>query len=157
MSLFSKIKQFAGIGTLDVKVQGPAQFSAGAAQLGGTVHLTAKSEQQMLSITVELREEFTSGRDDDKKEQRFVLGSQHFGEQFTMKEGETRTLPFSLPVAFRKSANAQLKEKGGLLGGMGKLNAWAATEKSTYKLHCEVDVKGTSLDPSGEQDLKLVE
>lgn len=156
MSFFSKIKQFAGIGTLDVKVQGPAEFSASTTKLDGTVYITAKSEQQVLSITVELREEFRTGRDDDKKEQRFVLGSQRFGEQFTMKEGETRTLPFSLPVAFRKSANAQLQDRGGLMGGIGKLGAWAADEKSTYKLHCEVDVKGTSLDPSGEQDLKLV-
>ncbi len=157
MSFFSKIKQFAGIGTLDVKVQGPAQFSASDTQLDGTVYITAKSEQQVLSITVELREEFTSGRDGDKKEQRFVLGTQRFGEQFTLQEGETRTLPISLPIAFRQSANAQLQGKGGLLGGMGKLNAWAAAEKSTYKLHCVVDVSGTSLDPSGEQDLKLVD
>lgn len=151
MSFFSKIKQFAGIGTLDVRVQGPAHFSATDTQLAGVVHLTAKSEQQVLSLVVELREEFSSGRsDDDKKEQRFVLGSVRLGEQYTLREGESRNVPFALPVAFRKSANQQLQERGGLLGGIGKLGAFAAGEKSTYKLYAEVDVKGTSLDPSGE-------
>lgn len=156
MSFFSKIKQFAGIGTLDVRVEGPAHFSATATQYAGVVHLTAKSEQQVLSLTIELREEFTSGRADDKKEQRFVLGSVRFNEQFTLREGETKAVPFTLGVAFRKSANAQLQERGGLLGGIGKLGALAAGEKSTYKLYAEVDVKGTSLDPSGELDLKLL-
>lgn len=155
MSLFGKLKQMAGIGTLDVRVEGPTQFMATDAQVSGIVHITAKSEQQVLSLTVELREEYSSGRDEEKKEQRFVLGSQVFGEQYVMKEGETRAIPFTLPIKLVKSGNDTLKERGGLLGGLGKMGTWANAEKSTYKLHALVDVKGTSLDPSGELDVKM--
>lgn len=156
MSFFSKIKQFAGIGTLDVRVEGPASLAPTTTEVQGTVHITAKSEQQVLSVVVELREEFSSGRDEDKKEQRFVLGSLRLGEQYTLREGETRAVPFAFPIQFLKSNNDQLKERGGLLGGLGKLGALAANEKSTYKLHAVVDVKGTSLDPTGELDVKMV-
>ena len=156
MSFFSKIKQFAGIGTLDVRVEGPTQLSQTDTAISGVVHLLAKSEQQVLSITVELREEFQTGRSDDKKEQRFVLGSQRFSEQYVLKEGETKAVPFAFSFNFHKSNNDKLKEKGGLLGGLGKLGALAANEKSTFKLHAVVDVKGTPLDPVGELDLKLV-
>ena len=156
MSFFSKIKQFAGIGTLDVRVEGPASLTPGSTEVQGRVHITAKSDQQVLSIVVELREEFKSGRGDEQKEQRFVLGSLRLGEQYALREGETRAVPFSFPIQFLKSNNDTLKEKGGLLGGLGKLGALAANEQSTFKLHAVVDVQGTSLDPTGELDVKFI-
>ena len=156
MSFFSKIKQFAGIGTLDVKLAVPPHFSATDTAIDGTLHIVAKSDQSVLKIVLELREEFESGRDDDKKAQRFVLGMVQLSEPFQLKTGESRTVPFSVPFQLLKSSNDQLKEKGGLMGGIGKLNAWANDEKSKFKFHAMVDVQGTSLDPVDSVDLKFL-
>ena len=156
MSIFSKIKQFAGIGTLDVTVQMPAQFQASDEAVAGTLHITAKSDQSIISIKLALEEKFESGRDDDKKTKLFTLGSLHLNEPFEMKAGEQKSLPFTVPFQLRQSDNDKLKGKGGLMGGIGKLNAWAAAEKASYSLKAEVDVRGTSLDPGATVPLKLV-
>lgn len=156
MSFFAKLKQFAGIGTLDVKLQMPPHFQATDAAINGTLLITAKSDQSVLNILLELEEEFESGRDDDKKTKFFTLGSLRLNEPFELKQGESKNLPFSVPFELKQSSNDQLKAKGGLMGAIGKMGAWAENEKRNYKFKAVVDVKGTSLDPSDSVELKLL-
>lgn len=156
MSFFAKVKQFMGIGTLEVKLQAPGHFQATDSTIEGTLHIVAKSDQSVLKIDIELTEEFQSGRDEDKREKSFKLGALHLNKPFEMKAGETKDVPFSLPFHLVKSSNAQLKEKGGLMGSIGKMGAWADNEKSSYKLVATVDVKGATLDPNDTMDMKLI-
>ncbi len=156
MSFFAKVKQFMGIGTLDVKLQVPGQFRATDTTIEGTLHIVAKSDQSIIKIDIELTEEFQTGRDEEKREKSFKLGSLHLSKPFDMKTGETKEVPFSLPFHLIKSSNDQLKEKGGFMGTVGKMGAWADNEKSSFKLEATVDVKGATLDPSDKMDMKLI-
>lgn len=156
MSFLSKLKQMAGIGTLDVKVQMAPHFQATDTALTGTLHITAKSDQSVVKILLELEEKFESGRDDDKKTKLFTLGSLRLEQPFEMKSGEVKALPFSVPFELKQSSNDQLKAKGGLMGTIGKMGAWADDEKRSYEFRAVVDVKGTSLDPRDSVSLKLL-
>lgn len=155
MSIFSKIKQFLGIGTVKVTLNTPGTFKTEDGLIEGTVVLDAKSDQIVESLVVKLEEEFTTGRGDDAKTKTFTLGT--FKEAgFTMKAGESKTVAFKLEYNYGKSDNEALAEKGGVMGGLGKLGAMASGEKSVFKLIATCDVKGASLDPNDIKELKRV-
>jgi hypothetical protein len=61
-----------------------------------------------------------------------------------------------LPFSLLKSENDQLKEKGGVLGTLGKVGAFASNEKSKYFVNAEVDVKSAALDPSDKKEIRLM-
>lgn len=148
MSFFSKIKQAMGIGTISVKLNVPGQLSAADGQLKGSLLLTAKSDQKVKKIEVKLEEEQTTGRGDNKKVKTYTIGSWNDNSLFDMKEGETKTVEFEFPVQVYKSSTDQLAEKGGMLGGLGKMAKFADDTRSEFRVHAEVDVDGAKLDPS---------
>jgi hypothetical protein len=41
-----------------------------------------------------------------------------------------------------------LAEKGGVMGGLGKLGSFASGEKSEFSITATVDVKGATFDPN---------
>lgn len=155
MSFFAKIKQMLGIGTIKVTLKAPGTFKTDDGKIEGTVNLVAKSDQTVVSLVVELQEEFTTGRGDDEKTKTFDIGKVKL-DGFDMKAGETKDVPFTLHFSYAKSDNEALAEKGGVLGGIGKLGAFAAAEKSAFKLTATCDVKGASLDPNDILDIKRV-
>lgn len=156
MAFFDKIKQFFGVGTLDVKVQVPGYFKATDPAISGTLSIVAKSDQSVLKIELELAEKYETGRGDEKKEKRITLGSLRLSEPFSLKAGESKTVDFAVPFQMAKSSTDQLKEKGGVFGVVGKLGAFAANEKSEFSFHATVDVKGATFDPTDKVELKLV-
>lgn len=155
MGFFDGIKQFFGVGGVDVVVQCDPQVAKAAGFLNGAVTLTAKSDQQVLNIDVKLVEEWTTGRGDEKETKEFELGKIQM-PGLEMKKGEVKTLPFQLPFGLIKSNADQLKEHGGALGALGSMAAFANNEKSVFTLVAEADVKGTALDPTGKRQLQLV-
>lgn len=156
MGFFSKIKDKLGIGGVSVKLEIPAQVSKEAGQVEGSVILTTKSEQEVIDIKITLKEEFTSGRGDDKKTKEFELGVVQFNDTFTIKPGETKGIPFILHFQTLKSSADELKEKGGALGTLGSLSKFASNEQSRYFIEADVDVKAAVLDPSDKKDIKMV-
>lgn len=157
MSLISSIKQTLGIGGVKVSLNVPGQVEMSKCQVEGNVTLSAKSEQQVLELTVNLIESYSTGRGDEKVTRDFELGKVNLTEApFQMKAGEVKEVPFVLPFKNLKSENDKLKEKGGALGMIGKAGAFANAEKSTYKMKAKANVKGTVLKPSDEKDIKLV-
>lgn len=156
MGFFQTIKNKLGIGGVSVKLQVPAQVAKSAGKVEGKIILTSKSEQQVVSLKVRFLEEFTTGRGDDKKTKEFELGIVKIPQGFTIKAGETKEIPFSLPFAIIKSDMDELKDKGGALGAIGKLGAFAGGEKSEYFVEADADVKSAALDPSDKKGIKLV-
>lgn len=146
MSFFSKIKQWLGMGTVSVQVQCPPSFSVSAGTISGTVTVTGKSDQVVDSIEVKLEEEFTTGRGDDKETKTYTLGQVKL-PGFEIKTGESKTVEFTLPFAYSKTNAEELAEKGGALGGLGKMAKFANAEKSVFEVRATADVKGAALDP----------
>lgn len=156
MGFFQTIKNKLGIGGVKVTLQIPGQVAKTAGEVKGKIILTSKSEQEVVSLKVRFLEEFTTGRGDDKKTKEFELGIVKIPQGFTIKAGETKEVPFTLPFSVIKSNNDELKEMGGAMGAIGKLGAFASGEKSSYFVDADVDVKSAALDPSDKKEIKLV-
>lgn len=155
MSFFAKIKQFLGIGTVKVTIKAPGTFNTDDGKIDGTLNLVAKSDQIVESLVIRLDEEFTTGRGDDKKTKTYEIGKMQL-PGFEMKAGETKDVPFSLQFSYTKTATEALSEKGGVLGGIGKLGSMVSSDKSEFKLWATCDVKGASLDPNDFIEIKRV-
>ena len=156
MGFFQTIKNKLGIGGVSVKLEVPGQTSKTAGQVEGKIILSSKSDQEVTSLKVRFIEEYTTGRGDEKKTKEFELGLVKISQGFTIKSGETKEVPFSLPFSFIKSSNDELKEKGGALGALGKMSAFASNEKSQYFVVADADVKSAALDPSDKKEIRMV-
>ncbi len=156
MGFFKNIKDKLGIGGVKVELKTNGQASKESKTIDGTVVLTTKSEQEIVNIEVKFMEKFTTGRGDDKTEKEFELGKVVIPANFKITPGETKEIPFSVPFQLVKSNADELKEKGGALGTLGKVAAFANKEVSEYYLDAEADVKSAALDPSDTKEIKLV-
>ncbi|MFH0895182.1 MAG: sporulation protein [Bacteroidota bacterium] len=156
MGFFQNVKNKLGIGGVNVSLQVPGQVAKDSGVVEGKITLTSKSEQEIVSYTVKMLEEYTTGRGDEKETKELELGKIKIPESFIIKPGETKELTFSLPFALIKSNNDELKEKGGALGTLGKLGSFANNEKSKYFVDADVDVKSAALDPSDKKEIRIV-
>lgn len=156
MGFFATIKNKLGIGGVKVVLQIPGQVEKNALTFDGKVTLTTKSDQQVIDLTVKLIEKYTTGRGDEKTTKEFDLGEVKIPCNFDIKTGETKEIPFTLNFKILKSTNDELKEKGGVMGGIGKLGSFANNEKSEYSVIATADVKSAALDPNDIKDIKLV-
>ena len=156
MGIMSGIKQVLGVGGVKVSLSVPGHVEKSKGQVEGSLTLSAKSDQEVLKLTVTLTETYSTGRGEEKTTREFDLGEVSLPAPFQMKAGEVKEVPFVLPFTLVKSETDMLKEKGGALGLIGKAGAFAKAEKSTYKVKAVADVKGTVLDPTDEKDIKLV-
>ena len=153
MGFFGKIKQFFGIGTVKVTATVPPAFNVNDPTINGTVELMAKSDQEVVSVEVKFEEKWSTGRGEDKTEKTFTLGTQKF-PGFTMKAGETKKFDYAVPFTYTKSDNDRMAEKGGVVGGLGKLSKFADAEKSTFHIVATCDVKGATFDPNDVKEVK---
>lgn len=157
MGIFDKLKQVLGIGTVKVKMEVDKSFSKSENSISGSLSLNAKSDQEIISLEVKLEEVWEKGRDDNKVTKTFDLGEWVDKTPFSMKAGESKTIPFSLTYALVKSKNDDLQESAGkvgkALGGLGKM---MDAEKSSYSLIATCDVKGAAFDPNDVQEMKLI-
>jgi hypothetical protein len=156
MGFFSSIKNKLGIGGVKVVLEVPGQVEKSKNSFDGKVILTTKSDQYITDLTVKLIEKYTTGRGEEKKTKEYELGVVKTPCNFDIKTGETKEIPFTLNFQILKSGNDELKEKGGVMGGIGKLGAFANNEKSEYSVIATADVKSAALDPNDIKDIKLV-
>ena len=156
MGFFQTIKNKLGIGGVKVSLQVPGQVAKDAGVLEGKITLTTKSEQEVKEIKVKIFEEYTTGRGDDKKTKTFDLGEVKIPGGFTLKPGDSKEISFSLPFSVLKSNNDNLKEKGGVLGALGKMGSFADNEKSAFFVEADADVKAAALDPSDKKEIRLI-
>jgi hypothetical protein len=155
VGFMSKMKQFMGIGGVDIVLTVPAQVEKARGVVEGRLALTTKSDQLVQGIEVKLVEQWTTGRGEAKETEELELGTVKL-PGLELKVGETRELPFTLPFELLKSENDRLKEKGGVLGALGTAGALMDGEKSTYRVTASGDVKGTAFGPTDEADIQLV-
>ncbi len=156
MGFFSKIKNTLGIGGVKVDLHVPGQVDKTSGTIAGKVVLTTKSEQEIVDIKIKVMEKYTTGRGEEKVSREFELGKIHVPDRFSIKPGETKEVPFSVPFTMLKSENDKFAEKGGALGALGKMGKFANAEKSYFTVVADVDVKAAALDPSDKKAIKMV-
>ncbi len=154
MGLWSTIKGWLNIGGVKVMLQSvPTQVSRSGNELNGQLQLSSKSEKHVLKIEYKLVEEEVSGRGDDKETKEQLLGRSTMSDSFDIKADENKTLDFSISYAVPE----RLADKGGVMGSVGKLGAFASGQKLKYFVVAECDVKGTPLDPSDRVEVTIVD
>ena len=156
MGFFQTIKNKLGIGGVKVSLQVPGQVAKDSGKAEGKVILTSKSDQDVKEIVVKFLEEYTTGRGDSKKTTKLELGVVTIPAGFAIKSGETKEIPFTVPFTLIKSNNDSLKEKGGALGALGSISAFASNEQSKYFIEADADVAAAALDPSDKKEIRLV-
>lgn len=156
MGFFQNIKNKLGIGGVSVNLEVPGQIAKDSGTVSGKIVLTTKSDQELVSYKVKMYEQYTTGRGEEKTTKTFDLGTTNGKLDYSIKPGETKEIEFSLSFQLAKSNNDELKAKGGALGALGKMGAYADNEKSAYFIDAEVDVKSAALDPSSKKEIRLV-
>ncbi|MFO0930464.1 MAG: hypothetical protein U0736_26125 [Gemmataceae bacterium] len=164
MGLWGTIKGWLNIGGVKVllwKYKEPLSRSNPVMQ--GAVLLKTKSDKTVNSVEVKVVEEYTYTEEEDgekkKKTDTKVLGSIKFpnpadpglGYPLELKPGQDREQKFSFPVALTQ----RLQDKKGVLGGIGKLAAFAGGEKVEIYLVAEASVKGAAFNTSDRQKLTI--
>ena len=155
-NLFAKIKLFLGLGTVKVKLEVPSTFSEKDKTIKGAVHILGKSAQKVNKITIELVEDYSKkSKSGEMKRKKYELGTVELTKAFEIKEGEEKKFEFELAFDLIKSYNDQMKEKGGVVGALGKVGSFLDNEHSEYTLKATADVEAAKLDPMDVVHLQL--
>ncbi len=156
MSFWGKVKQWLGIGGVKLELQIPSTVGKKDTQIQGQLHITSKSDQIVKEIKIIVEEEWQTGRGEEKTRKTFQLGTIKL-PGFEIKTGESKSVEFTVPFELIKSNNDELKEKGGALGALGKLGAFAGGEKSDFFVKADADVQGTAFGPGDRKPIRLTE
>jgi hypothetical protein len=144
VGFFDTIKGWMNIGGVKVKIEGlNPSVKKSESQLSARVVLTTKSDKQILGMTYKFMLRRTKGSGDSKEVKESTVGSSSSTETFDLKAGETKTIDFAIPYSMEKT----LADMGGVLGGLGKLAAFAG-DKLEYYVSATAKVKGAAFDPS---------
>lgn len=155
MSIFGKIKQVFGVGTVKVQIETEPTFKTEDGILRGKVNITGKSDQEITDVTIKFEESYSTGTLDNKSSTNIMLGETKLAGTI-IKSGQMVSMPFELPFYYGKSKNEAMADKGGLMGGLGKINQFTNGERSTFKIIATADVKGAALDPNDIKTIKRV-
>lgn len=156
MGFMGKIKQWMGIGGVKVSLRATGPLSNSGGSVTGAIQLTSKSDQQVTEVIVKVYELYSTGRGKEKRTREIDMGKATVAQNIDMKAGESKDLEFTVPYTVSKSINDNLKEKGGMIGALGKLGSMAEAERSEYYVKASAKVKGTVLSPSDKAAMKLV-
>lgn len=164
MGLWSTIKGWLNIGGVKVLLWKYTEpLSRSNPVMKGGVLIKSKSDKTVNAIEVKVIEEHTySEEEDGEKKTRTdtkVLGAVQFpgpsdpglGYPLEVKTGQDREQRFSFPVVVPE----RMRDKKGVLGGLGKLGAFASGDKIEYYLVAEASVKGAAFKTSDKQKLAL--
>lgn len=154
MGLWDTIKGWFNIGGVKVKLRDiDPKVAKKGSEIKGRVDLVSKGDKHVLKMTHKFVLECTKGSGDDRETEETVLGKAVQEESFDIKTGETKTVDFLINYDIPDT----LADKGGVLGAVGKLGAFASREKREYFVISECDVKGTAFDPSDRFKVSVVD
>lgn len=155
MGFLNTVKGWFNIGGVSVKLQGVSQrVSRSGNRIDGNVLLSSKGDKQVLKLTYRFYMNLTRKKPDNQNEtQAYTIAEVTHDEPFEMKEGEMKTIPFTIPYRIEP----RLQDQGGFFGTIGKLGALVNNDQEEYYVTAMCDVKGTALDPSDRINVVLVD
>lgn len=121
--------------------------------LVGKVQLKSKTEQHVVGVHYKLFRQRSKGSKEDKETKEQILGETSLPLGKDLQAGESLSLDFRLPYTYARD----LKDMGGVLGGVGKLAAFTTGEKDEYFLLAEAEVPGTLFEPSAKLKVQMVD
>ncbi len=154
MGMWSTIKGWFNIGGVKVKIDSLVpRVSRSSNTLNAKVALTTKTDKQILKVKYLFLWRKTTGKDAEKKTEQQIYGQSVLDTPFELKAGETKVLDMRIDYV----VPARLQDRGGMLGAVGKLGAFAVSEKDEYLVIAEASVKGTAFGPSDTVRVQIVD
>lgn len=153
MGFFGKVKQMLGIGTVKIELNTEPTVDLDSRLIKGKVIVTGKSDQTIKDVELSFDEVFSVGKSDAKSTSTLNWGKTTL-PGFDIKKEEVKEVDFELPFTYAKSKNETMADKGGLVGGLGKVGKLLDNEKQKYQLTATAHIKGVSLSPMKIIDLK---
>jgi hypothetical protein len=153
MGFFGKIKQFLGIGTIKMELDMQPTVDLESKLITGKLKVTGKSDQSIKDIELSFDESFSTGKSDAKSTSKLNWGKMTL-QGFEIKKDEVKEIEFELPFSYAKSSNEAMADKGGIVGGLGKVGTFLDGEKQKYELTATANVKGVTLPPLVSKELK---
>ena len=115
----------------------------------GVIHVIAKQEQQITKVKATIKQAIMEGSGSERRRRDYYIGEVTVNaETFTIKSGESKDFPFSLPFQRRKTMGQALSEQGGVMGALGTLGKIMDNERDEFWVNAVADVKGAALDPN---------
>jgi hypothetical protein len=108
------------------------------------VTLSSQSDNDVTKATYQLLVKTTTGTGNERRTNEHVIAERVVADPFHLGAGETKTLDLDLDYSLGNS----LKDMGGVIGGLGKLAAFASSERDQYFVVAMVGVKGAAFMPS---------
>jgi hypothetical protein len=153
MGLWTTIKGWLNIGGVKLELQDvPTQVSRAGNTITGKVILTTKSDKQVQKVLYKFLRRRTSGQGNEKETKDTVLAQNAVNESFELKPGDRKSMDLRIDYSLAQ----ELKDMGGVLGGIGKIGAFASGEKDEYFIIAEASVKGAAFNPSASQKVSIV-
>ena len=159
MGLWQTIKGWLNIGGVQVllwKYTEPLKRSDPV--ITGAILLKTKTPKTVRGVEITFIEEYTHGKDDQRKTDTMVLGRYKVPDQgpglgypLELQPDANKEEPFTIHVALTD----RLQNRGGMLGAIGKFGAFAAQEKLEYFLVATADVQGAAFSPSHKVPMKI--
>ena len=153
MGFIGKIKQFFGIGTIKMELDMQPTVDLESKLITGKLKVTGKSDQIIKNIELSFDESFSTGKSDAKSTSKLNWGKMTL-QGFEIKKDEVKEIDFELPFSYAKSSNEAMADKGGIVGGLGKVGTFLDGEKQKYEITATANVKGVTLPPLVSKELK---
>ena len=154
--MIGSIKRYLGIEGVDVTLNVPEQINASVTQsIDGQVTLNAKSDNDVLEIKLTLIERYQRGRRKSKLIDEYILGQTIYKEKINILKDQQKLLNFSLPFRLQKSDMDKFGDKNFIFKGVSTAAKLLKGAKSSFRVECQVKVKGTKLNPFVVKDIVI--
>ncbi len=145
--MFDKVKQWFGIEGVKVELILPEVVMRESSIIEGQLQFYSMTTQTVQSITLKIVESYSRGRGNNKVTSDYELGEVTIFETFEVPAEKIILINFELPFFVLKSEIDEMGDKNVILGGVAKLARLSRAVISEYRVECNVDVKGTRLNP----------
>ena len=132
---FQKMKRYFGYGILDIDVQCPNKIDRNQPVVKGKLVINAKQDEFVERVKMKVSEVW------QKKD----VNGNPVQEEFQL----------GIPLSLVKSMDDRLRDKGGVLGAVGKMSSMLKSEKSNFWLTTTVDVQSAGFEPNKTIELFL--
>lgn len=154
MGLFDKIKNFAGIDTVNVEIAVNEYLKKDTKSIKGTVIVTGKSEQNVKTIIINLIEKYKYKNSENSiVTTDYQLGKLTIQEGFKIVKDEIKKVEFDLPIEYVLDKGVYSEEEIEQMKS-SKSSKFIIENTSQYLLAAVVDVEAAKIDPAGRIELK---
>jgi hypothetical protein len=145
--MINKFKNWLGIEGVKANIEFQEPLKKEDLCLHGKLELYTIRSQRVENIQLRLIEKYKRGKKDSLKIDEFVLGSKQIQLDFTLEEGQAKSIPFNLDFEILESSMDKLGNKNFLTKGLVSLLKKEQKVSSSYRLEVLINGTGSAIPP----------